>query len=144
MLSPKQVSESLTVPPSTIRRWSARFAGRLSTGKLAPGQKRTYTLDDLETLRRIRNLLADGVTLDRIDSLLDVVEQPPDESAALVSLADVTQSLTTAYQMVDELRQIIDDQSARITTLEEWINTPWYKRIGKKPDISGHSETNQK
>jgi len=131
MLSPKQVSESLTVPTSTIRRWSARFSNRLSTGNLAPGQKRTYTLDDLETLRRVRDYLADGVTLDKVDTLLDIVEKPLDGPAALVSLADVTQSLTTAYQMVEELRRIIDDQSARIKALEERINTPWYKRIWK-------------
>jgi len=126
MLSPKQVSESLTVPPSTIRRWAARFSNRLSTGKLAPGQKRMYTLDDLEILRRIRDHLADGATLDKIDTLLEIAEKTPNESTALVSLADVTQSITTAYDMIDSL-------NTRIAALEEWIKTPWYKRIGKNP-----------
>jgi len=126
MLTPGQVSKSLNVPTSTIRRWAARFASRLSTRNLAPGQKRTYTLDDLETLRRIRDHLASGATLVKIDSLLDVVEKPPDESTALVNIADVAHSLTTAYDMITSL-------NSRITALEEWIKTPWYKRIGKNP-----------
>ena len=133
MLSPKQVSESLTVPPSTIRRWSVKFASHLSTGHLSPGQKRSYTLADVDTLRRIRDLHADGVALDRIDAMLDIVEFPPNESTALANLPDISREIESVHAVVAELRQILRDQSDRIKALEEWINTPWYKRIGKKP-----------
>ena len=130
MITPHQASESLNVPPSTIRRWSARFEKHLSP---RTGKKRTYTPTDLDTFRRIRDLSASGFGLDRIDSMLDVVERPQDKSTALLTLADFVQSLETAHSQVASLQATVDEQKARLDALESWLATPWYKRIGKHP-----------
>ena len=130
MITPHQASESLDVPTSTIRRWSVRFERHLSK---RTGKKRTYTPTDIDTFRRIRDLSASGFGLDRIDSMLEVVETPPDPSTALLTLADFVQSLESAHNQVASLQQRFDEQKARIDALEAWIAMPFYKRIGKKP-----------
>ena len=130
MITPHQASESLNVPSSTIRRWSARFERHLSPRK---GKKRTYTPTDIDTFRRIRDLSASGFGLDRIDGMLEVVETPPDPTTALLTLADFVQSLETAHNQVALLQQRFDEQKARIDALEAWIAMPFYKRIGKRP-----------
>lgn len=130
MITPHQASESLNVPSSTIRRWSARFERHLSPRK---GKKRTYTPTDVDTFRRIRDLSESGFGLDRIDSMLEVVETPPDPSTALLTLADFVQSLESAHNQVASLQQRFDEQKARLDALETWIALPFYKRIGKKP-----------
>ena len=139
MITPSQVSESLNVPASTIRRWAARFEKHLSPRK---GKKRSYTISDLDTFRKIRDLSNSGHSLKKISEMLDVVEIPEDQSTGLMNLADFVQ----AFEMVnaqmlqlkdklDEQDQKMDDQDQRIKDLEDWIATPFYKRIGKKPPI---------
>lgn len=139
MITPKQVSDSLNVPPSTIRRWASRFEIHLSPRR---GKKRVYTTSDLDVFRRIRDYSASGFSLERISELLDVVEKPIDESKDLLVLADFVQAIESAHNTIAEMRtQLedqsakIDDQSARIEALEKWINSPWYKKIlGSRPD----------
>lgn len=133
MITPGQASESLNVPTSTIRRWSARFERHLSK---RPGKKRTYTPTDLDTFRRIRDLSTSGFGLDRIDSMLEVVETPTDPTTALITLADFVQSLESAHNQVASLQQRFDEQKARLDALEAWLALPWYKRIGKNPPTS--------
>jgi len=132
MLTPRQVSDSLNVPSSTIRRWAVRFENHLAKRS---GKKRTYTVSDMDTFRKIRDLSGQGFGLDKIDEMLDVVESPEDQSTALLSLADFVQSLESAHNEAASLRQMITDQDARIKHLEDWITTPWYKRMGKRPPI---------
>lgn len=137
MITPAQVSDSLNVPASTIRRWAARFENYLSPRK---GKKRSYTTADLDTFRRIRDYSASGFSLDRIAELLAVVESPADQSTELMRLSDFVQSLEIAHAAVTRLQNQIDDQSnqleeqqARIQSLEEYITLPWYKKITQKP-----------
>jgi DNA-binding transcriptional MerR regulator len=130
MITPRQVSDSINVPPSTIRRWSVRFEKHLSP---RTGKKRTYTPTDLDTFRRIRDLSASGFGLDRIESMLDVVERPQDKTTALLTLADFVQSLESAHSQVASLQATVDEQKARLDALESWLSLPWYKRIGKRP-----------
>lgn len=132
MITPSQISESLNVPASTVRRWAVRFEKHLSK---RTGKKRTYTPTDLDTFRRIRDLSASGFGLDRIDSMLDVVETPQDKSTALITLADFVQSLEIAHNQVATLQARLDEQNARLDTLEKWLALPFYKRIGKRPPI---------
>lgn len=143
MITPAQISESLNVPPSTIRRWASIFEHHLSPRK---GKKRKYTSSDLDVFRRIKEFSNSGYSLDKIDGMLAVVEKPKDKTTALLSLADFTQSLELAHNQIAQLSQALldqqnklidklEEQSARIETLEEWIQSPWYKRIGKKPPI---------
>ena len=132
MITPKQVSDSLNVPPSTIRRWANRFESHLSSRK---GKKRVYTTSDLDVFRRIRDYSASGLGLDRIDELLGVVEKQEDQSKELLVLADFVQAIESAHNTIAQMQNQIDEQSARIDSLEEYIKSPWYKKIfGSRPD----------
>lgn len=130
MITPSQVSESLNVPTSTVRRWAVRFERHLSKRS---GKKRAYTTSDLDTFRRIRDLSESGYGLDRIDSMLDVVEPPQDASTSLLTLADFVQSLEVAHNTIASMQTMIDDQAARLDNLESWVAMPFYKRFGKRP-----------
>ena len=132
MITPSQVSESINVPASTIRRWAARFEKHLSPRK---GKKRSYTISDLDTFRKIRDLSNSGHGLKKISEMLDVVEIPEDQSTALMNLADFVQAFEMVNAQMLQLQDKLDDQDQRIKDLEDWINTPFYKRIGKKPPI---------
>jgi len=132
MITPSQVSESLNVPASTIRRWAARFEKHLSPRK---GKKRSYTIDDLNTFRKIRDLSNSGHSLNKISEMLDVVEIPEDKTTGLMNLADFVQAFEMVNANMLQLQDKLDDQDQRIKDLEDWINTPFYKRIGKRPPI---------
>lgn len=132
MITPRQVSESLNVPASTVRRWAAKFERHLSPRK---GKKRSYTITDLDTFRKIRDLSAAGHGLKKIAEMLDVVEIPEDQSTGLMNLADFVQAFEMFNANILQLQDKIDNQEDRIKQLEDWISTPFYKRIGKKPPV---------
>jgi DNA-binding transcriptional MerR regulator len=128
MLTPKQVSETLTVPSSTLRRWSKRFSKHLTPHE--PYTHREYTTSDLETLRKIRDLLEDGHTYDDIEPKLDIIE--PKENA-LLNLADYNQVLEATRATVQSLRDQLETQNNRLEKLENYLSLPFYKRIFTKP-----------
>jgi len=130
MLTPKQISETLTVPTSTLRRWSKRFSKHLTPHK--PNTHRTYNTSDLETLRKIRNLLDDGLTYDDIDPKLDIIE-PSENETALMNLADFNQVLEQARASIQKLQSQIDTQAEKIERLENYLSLPFYKKIFTKP-----------
>ena len=47
MFTPKQIYETLTISPSTLRRWAKRFENHLSVEDHTPGKHREYTVEDL-------------------------------------------------------------------------------------------------
>jgi len=128
MLTPKQVSETLTVASSTLRRWSKRFSKHLTPHE--PTKHREYNTSDLETLRKIRDLLEDGLTYDEIEPKLDIIE--PQETA-LLNLADFNQVLEQARASIQALQSQIDAQAQKIESLEDYLRMPFYKRIFRKP-----------
>jgi DNA-binding transcriptional MerR regulator len=150
MLTPGQVSESLDVPPSTLRRWAGRFADHLSPQPSGRGH-RSYTVDDLNTFRRIRDLSGQGVLLDDIAKRLDVVDPPPDDTTDLITTEGYSRMLDYAVNTLQSMQSTITDQGQRITRLEsriidagqkddqelkrlrKWAALPWYKRIFKPP-----------
>jgi len=129
MFTPAQISETLTIPTSTLRRWCKRFSNHLTPHK--PNTHRRYTTSDLETLRKIRDLLEDGLTYDEIEPKLDIIE--PDNSTALLNLADYNQILEMYNATIQSLKEQIETQNSRIEKLETWINQPLHKRIFSKP-----------
>lgn len=131
MITPKQISDSLEVPPSTLRRWANRFDNHLSPHE--PGKHRSYTPTDFDTFRKIQNLLDQNLTYDEIESKLDLVETPPDKSNSLLLLKDYTQIIEEARANVQILRSQMDNQDKRIKQLEAWISLPWYRKIFTKP-----------
>ena len=131
MLTPSQVSNSLSVSTATVRRWSARFARHLSPQP--PNRKRSYTPDDLATLARVRDLSASGTSLAQIDIALTVSAQSADQSTALITLADFAQSLQFARDQVAHLQTQLDQQTARLDALTAWLALPFYKRWFARP-----------
>jgi DNA-binding transcriptional MerR regulator len=130
MLTPGQIAQTLDVSTATLRRWSARFAPYLSPH--TPGKKRSYTVDDLAVLTRVRDLSATGTPLAQIDQALAVTDQSA-ESSALITLADFAQSLQFARDQVAHLQTQLDQQTARLDALTAWLALPFYKRWFARP-----------
>ena len=130
MLTPKQVSETLAVPSSTLRRWSKRFSKHLTPHE--PHTHREYNTSDLETLRKIRDHLEDGLTYDEIEPKLDIIE-PSENDKALMTLSDFNQILEQTSASIQKLQSQIDTQAQKIEKLEDYLSLPFYKRIFTKP-----------
>ena len=131
MFTPAQVAQTLTVPPSTLRRWAKRFAPFLSPQS---GKKRTYTVADLDTLKRIQELSAQGLSYSQIAQTLTVVSAPPADTA-LVSVADFAQALEGAHAQLASLQAQVTKQAQELQAIKAWLQLPFYKRLGKKPTL---------
>ena len=133
MLTPGQIAQSLDVSTATVRRWSARYARHLSPN--TPGKKRSYTVDDLAVLTRVRDMSATGTPLVQIDQALAVTDIPA-QSSALISLTDFAQSLQFARDQVASLQFQLDQQNKRLDALTAWLALPFYKRwFAKSPRL---------
>jgi DNA-binding transcriptional MerR regulator len=139
MLQPKQVSETLDVPLSTLRRWAIEFEPFLAVRK---GTKRSYTVGDLATFSRVKEGFGQGMNTEQVKQSLQVVERRPGpgpEDHALVTLSDFARALehnqanTASLQLqLDTQAALIQDQQAKLDDLIARVNMPWYKRIGRK------------
>ena len=132
MLTPGQIAQTLDVSTATLRRWSARYAHHLSPH--TPGKKRSYTVDDLAVLTRVRDLSATGTPLVQIDQALAVTDTPA-QSSALITLTDFAQSLQSARDQVAHLQTQLDQQTTRLDALTAWLALPFYKRWFTKPRL---------
>ena len=131
MFTPAQVAQTLNTPQSTLRRWAKHFAAFLSPQS---GKKRTYTVADIDTLKRIQDLSAQGLSYAQIAQALTVVSQPPADTA-LISIADFAQALESASAQLASLQAQILQQAAELDALKAWLMLPFYKRLGKKPPL---------
>ena len=131
MFTPAQVAQTLSVPPSTLRRWAKHFASYLSPQS---GKKRTYTVADIDTLKRIQDLSAQGLSYAQIAQTLSVVSQPPADTA-LISLADFAQALEGAHAQLASLQAQVAQQAEELQAIKAWLRLPFYKRLGKKPPL---------
>ena len=131
MFTPAQVAQTLSVPPSTLRRWAKHFASYLSPQS---GKKRTYTVADIDTLRRIQELSAQGLSYEHIAQTLSIVSAPPADTA-LVSVADFAQALESAHAQLASLQAQLTQQAQELDAIKAWLQLPFYKRWAKKPPI---------
>ena len=131
MFTPAQVAQTLNTPPSTLRRWAKHFAAFLSPQS---GKKRTYTVADIDTLKRIQDLSAQGLSYAQISQTLTVVSQPPADTA-LISLADFAQALESAHAQLAAVQAQLTQQAQELDAIKAWLQLPFYKRLGKKPPI---------
>ena len=131
MFTPAQVAQTLNTPPSTLRRWAKRFAAFLSPQS---GKKRTYTVADMDTLKRIKDLSAQGLSYAQIAQTLTVVNQPPADTA-LISLADFAQALESAHDQLAAVQAQLNQQAQELDAIKAWLQLPFYKRLGKKPPL---------
>jgi len=131
VFTPAQVAQTLNTPPSTLRRWAKHFAAFLSPQS---GKKRTYTIADIDTLKRIQDLSAQGLSYAQIAQTLTVVSQPPADTA-LISLADFAQALESAHAQLAAVQAQLNQQAQELDAIKAWVRLPFYKRLGKKPPI---------
>lgn len=127
MVTPKQVSETLNVPSSTIRRWAVRFKDVLSKQE---GKKRIYTLEDVDTFRRIRDFSKQGRNLDAIEAELMIFKpkvEPAEEKGLMIHPELVRFMQNIAEQNVS-LQLQVDQLQAQV----DWLMLPWWKKISKK------------
>ncbi len=126
MITPGQIAQNLGVSTASVRRWSARYARHLSPN--TPGKKRSYTVDDLAVLTRVRDLSATGTPLAQIDQALAVTVISA-QSSALITLSDFAQSLQSARDQIAHLQLQLDQQNSRLDALTVWLQLPWWKRL---------------
>jgi len=131
VFTPAQVAQTLNCPPSTLRRQAKRFAAFLSPQS---GKKRSYTIADLDTLKRIQELSAKGLSYDQIAQTLSVVSAPPADTA-LISVADFAQALESAHAQLASLQAQLTQQADELQVIKAWLRLPFYKRLGKKPPL---------
>ena len=131
MFTPAQVAQTLNCPPSTLRRQAKYFAAFLSPQS---GKKRTYTVADIDTLKRIQELSAQGLSYAQIAQTLTVVSQPPADTA-LISVADFAQALESAHAQLASLQAQVAQQAQELDAIKAWLQLPFYKRLGKKPTL---------
>jgi len=106
--STAEVAELLEVADSTLRRWSRAFSAHLSPAPSA-GANRAYTDDDVEVLRRARDLVAVGLTLDEAAS--ELIEAELSKGLARAVPAVPARALSDGLQaIVDGQRTILDSQ----------------------------------
>ena len=132
MITPKQVSESLNVPSSTIRRWAVRFEDVLSK---QDSKKRMYTMEDLDTFRKIRDYSKQGKSLDNIADKLKIVSSKVDQEQKPETGLILHPELVSFMQNIAEQNVALQLQANKlqeqVDQLTAWISLPWYKRIGK-------------
>ncbi len=131
MFTPAQVSQTLSCPPSTLRRWAKHFADFLSP---QPGKKRSYTVADIDTFKRIQELSAQGLSYAQIAQTLTVVSQPPADTA-LVNIADFARALEGAHAQLASLQAELTQQAEELQAIKAWLRLPFYKRLTKKPPL---------
>ena len=131
MVTPKQVSETLNVPGSTIRRWALRFEAVLSK---QVGKKRVYTLQDVDTFRKIRDYSKQGRNLDAIEAELMLV-MPRVKKADAVGLTVHPEVLRVINELNDQnvaMQLQLDKMKAQQDKQNEliaWLMLPWWKRL---------------
>ncbi len=131
MFTPAQVAQTLNTPPSTLRRWAKHFASYLSPQS---GKKRVYTIADIDTLRRIQELSAQGLSYDQITQTLSIVSQPPADTT-LISIPDFAQALESAHAQLASLQAQVTQQAQELDAIKAWLRLPFYKRLGRKPPL---------
>ena len=131
MITPKQTAETLEVSTSTLRRWASEFEPFLS---LRTGVKRTYTTDDITTLKRVKDLFAQGLKTEQVREALPLVDARAIDSA-LITLPEVLQALDALR--LDRLNMLerLEAQEQAINELREQLaeqGKPWYQKLFKK------------
>lgn len=135
MITPSQASQTLDIPPATLRRYSSRFSQFLTPKKT---RARSYSLEDIEILRRIREMALSGLTFDQIEELIPVSENDENENA-LITLPEFTQALELARSKLSSLEaksedqdKKLQDQDKRLKAIEDYFSKPLIKRLFSK------------
>jgi DNA-binding transcriptional MerR regulator len=128
------VSESLGIPPSTLRRYAADWREYLSESARVAGVKRLYTEQDVIILGKLRDLIRRKMSPDKIAAALLVQDESPDSSSALALLPQV-------LEVFEDFRARFASQEDEIASLRNEIELlradleskkrPWWERLFK-------------
>ena len=94
---------------------------------------RTYNQADLSTIARVKELLSQGTLVKDVPAILEseqgkIIDQDQPASTAL--------TLPGLIVQLQDMQAAFDLQSSQLDQLQkrlDWLETPFYKRIGKKP-----------
>jgi DNA-binding transcriptional MerR regulator len=152
MFKAGQVSEMLDIPASTLWSYVKQFGEHLSAGANRKRGKR-YTEGDIDTLRRIRELFAQGRNPEEVAELIKQMVISSDNElasdSALALVPSISKALTETLAVSQALRSEVGDFSDQVeevarsqgatdeelVKLRAWLALPWYRRLfGKPPD----------
>ena len=140
MIMPKQAAETLMVSGSTVRRWASEFEPFLSPRK---GTKRQYTIDDLATLRKIKDYYSQGMSTSQVSEALGVVDRVSPNDKALINISDFALAFEQLrldklelQKQIEQQGKQINEQGAAIEALTAELSElkrPWYQKLlGKR------------
>ena len=146
MFTPSQVSNMLTIPASTLRRYAVLFADHLSPTGNRKNRRRDYTQTDILTFQRIRDMIGQGLSTEEIAARLPLVDNAPASNNALALVPEIAarfESLAASVARLPELENQIatlaelvqSERAARLALeneLREYRDTPWYKRVFRR------------
>lgn len=134
MYTPKQASQMIGVPGSTIRRYSVDFKEFLSDAAQPARGKRWYTDSDVLVLKKIRYLTSQRKSPDEIRRLLPVMDNIPDQpKTALSMVPEIQQNFDIIRSDISRERSEREKLSERMARLEAWYELPWWRRLFKRP-----------
>jgi DNA-binding transcriptional MerR regulator len=81
----QQISQKCDVPKSTLRFWEKRLDPLFSPIR-SPGGQRRYVQEHIDLIGRIKQLQADGLSLEDMRQTLEQTMSPEPEPAAVVGL----------------------------------------------------------
>jgi len=85
LFSIQQISQKCHVPKSTLRFWEKRLDPLFSPIR-SPGGQRRYVQEHIDLIGRIKQLQADGLSLDEMRQTLGQIMSPDPETTAVVGL----------------------------------------------------------
>jgi DNA-binding transcriptional MerR regulator len=98
-------------------------------------KKRMYTMEDLDTFRKIRDYSKQGKSLDNIADKLKIVASKVDQEQKPETGLILHPELVSFMQNIAEQNVALQLQANKlqeqVDQLTAWISLPWYKRIGK-------------
>ena len=135
--TPHSTANMLEITPVTLRRWCAAHAEFLSSGANPPerGEARRFTGRDIEVLKHIKSLRAQGKTEAKINEQLrtltfpeiEIIDTPGlNENNVLdapSSLQDAQQAFLTPVRLLEDLEKRIE---AKFEALEQRTRPPWW------------------
>jgi len=154
LYKPKQVSELLGIPASTLRYYAKLYKDYLSEGVQA-SQRRRYNGHDLNTLAMVKDLSSDGILIADIKGQLDnadiddlyiEIEAPqPEEVSQDTPPQDETRAIQPIELYDNMLKAMREDHTTALEAKDQYIEhleaelrrarSPWYSRLfGRDPE----------
>ena len=122
-LTPAQAAGILEITKRTLRRWSNAFESSLSEPARRHGRKRFYSGEDIATLERAQQYIAEGMSLAEVAEQLPVIT-PDDKPTALILAPEVHAAIISVSDRQDDMQAQLEYLLAR----EKWRTLSWWER----------------